>query len=323
VTPSKRHNVTVHGPADGQPMMFAHGFGCDQAMWRFVWPAFSEEYRVVLFDHVGYGGSDAAAFDRHRHATLDGYAADVLAICDELGLDDVVFVGHSVSSMIGVLAAAAQPERFARLVLVGPSPRYLDDGDYVGGFSEEDIADLLESLESNYLGWSSAMAPVIMGNPSARSSPGSSRTPSAGRTRRSPPPSRARRSWRQPPGPRAGAHAGARAAGLGRRDRAAAVGEFVHDRLPDSRLVLLSATGHCPNLSAPEETVAGHQDVPGAMTIPEALLDESAEDLFETAPCGYLTTAVDGRFLRVNRTFEEMAGREREDLLGKRRFRTC
>src|SRR3954449_11737896 len=145
-------------------MVFAHGFGCDQGMWRFVWPAFSQEYRIVLFDHVGFGGSDAAAFDRDRYSSLAGYAADVLEVCDELDLDDVVFVGHSVSAMIGVLAAAARPERFGRLVLVGPSPRYLDDEGYVGGFSEEDVAGLLESLESNYLGWSSTMAPVIMGN---------------------------------------------------------------------------------------------------------------------------------------------------------------
>ncbi|CAA9531232.1 MAG: Hydrolase of unknown specificity RsbQ, part of a novel [RsbQ - PAS domain] bacterial sensing module [uncultured Thermoleophilia bacterium] len=257
MSPSERHNVTVHGPADGQPMMFAHGFGCDQAMWRFVWPAFSDEYRVVLFDHVGYGGSDAAAFDRHRHATLDGYAADVLAICDELALDDVVFVGHSVSAMIGVLAAAARPERFARLVLVGPSPRYLDDEGYVGGFSEEDIADLLESLESNYLGWSSTMAPVIMGNPE-RPELARELTNSFCRTDPEIAAAFARATFladnrqdlervRTP------------ALVLQASDDAIAprpVGEFVHDRLPDSRLVLLSATGHCPNLSAPEETVA-------------------------------------------------------------------
>ncbi len=164
MTALERHHVTVHGVPDGQPMVFAHGFGCDQSMWRHVWPAFTDEFRVVLFDHVGYGGSDASAFDPQRYASLGGYVADVLEICDELDLEDVVFVGHSVSAMIGVLAAAARPERFARLVLVGPSPRYLDDDGYVGGFSEEDIAGLLDSLESNYLGWSRTMAPVIMGN---------------------------------------------------------------------------------------------------------------------------------------------------------------
>src|SRR6195952_1326924 len=162
-----RHNVQVHGLPDAPAMVFAHGFGCDQNMWRHVWPAFAEDHRIVLFDHVGHGGSDHSAFDPERYATLDGYARDVLDICAELGLDEaVVFVGHSVSAMIGALAAAAEPERFARLIMVGPSPRYVDDAEqgYVGGFSAEDIDGLLTSLESNYLGWSSTMAPVIVGN---------------------------------------------------------------------------------------------------------------------------------------------------------------
>ncbi len=252
-----RNNVTVHGVPDGQPMVFAHGFGCDQGMWRFVWPAFADDYRVVLFDHVGYGRSDASAFDRRRHSTLAGYAGDVVAICDQLDLEDVVFVGHSVSAMIGALAAIARPERFSRLVLVAPSPRYLDDEGYVGGFSEEDIAGLLESLESNYLGWSSTMAPVIMGNPD-RPELGEELTNSFCRT-----------------DPEIAA-AFARATFLADNredlervhtpalvlqcsDDAIAptvVGEYVDERLPDSRLVRLAATGHCPNLSAPDETVA-------------------------------------------------------------------
>jgi sigma-B regulation protein RsbQ len=257
VTALERHNVTVHGVPDGRPMVFAHGFGCDQAMWRYVWPAFSDGFRVVLFDHVGYGGSDASAFDRRRHASLDGYVADVLEILDELDLEDVVFVGHSVSAMIGVLAAGARPERFGRLVLVGPSPRYLDDEGYVGGFSEEDIAGLLDSLESNYLGWSSAMAPVIMGNPD-RPELGEELVNSFCRT-----------------DPEIAA-AFARATFLAdnRRDldrvrvpslvlqcsddaiAPRPVGEYVAERLPDGRFVLLAAVGHCPNLSAPEETIA-------------------------------------------------------------------
>ena len=157
-------NVTVSGRSDGQPMVFAHGFGCDQHMWRHVAPRFEDEFRVILFDHVGAGGSDLTAYDPDRYDSLSAYAEDVLTICHELDLNDVIFVGHSVSAMIGVLAAVAEPERFAKLVLVGPSPRYIDDESYVGGFSESDIAELLDSLESNYLGWSSAMAPVIMGN---------------------------------------------------------------------------------------------------------------------------------------------------------------
>ena len=158
-----RNNVHVRGAADGQPILFAHGFGCDQNMWRFVTPAFEDEYRVVVFDHVGAGGSDLAAYRPDAYGSLHGYARDVLEICRELDLRDVIFVGHSVASMMGVLAAAEEPERFARLVLIGPSPRYVDDEGYVGGFSREDIEGLLDSLDANYLGWSSAMAPVIMG----------------------------------------------------------------------------------------------------------------------------------------------------------------
>ncbi len=161
----RRNNVQLSGRESGQPMVFAHGFGCDQNMWRFVAPAFEDEYRIVLFDHVGAGGSDLSAFNRNKYSSLQGYASDVLDICRELDLTRAVFVGHSVSAAIGVLAAVGEPERFDALVLVGPSPCYINDGDYVGGFSREDIEGLLESLDSNYLGWSSAMAPVIMGNP--------------------------------------------------------------------------------------------------------------------------------------------------------------
>jgi sigma-B regulation protein RsbQ len=252
-----RHNVTVHGSPEAQPMLLAHGFGCDQNMWRFVWPAFADRHRIVLFDHVGHGGSDARAFDRRRHATLDGYAADVLAIVEALDLRDVVFVGHSVSAMIGVLAAAERPERFARLVLVGPSPRYIDDDGYQGGFTREDIDGLLESMESNYLGWSSAMAPAIMAN-ADRPELGEELTNSFCRT-----------------DPEIAAHfARTTFTGDNRADlprvrtpslvlqcsddviAPQAVGRYVHEHLADSRFVLLQATGHCPNLSAPDETVA-------------------------------------------------------------------
>src|SRR5215212_9340136 len=146
-------------------MIFAHGFGCDQNMWRFVAPAFEADHRVVLFDYVGAGGSDLSAYDPIRYGELGGYADDVLEICEALDLTDAIFVGHSVSSMVGVLAAARAPGRIGKLVLVGPSPRYIDDEGYVGGFGREDIEELLESMDSNFLGWSSAMAPAIMGNP--------------------------------------------------------------------------------------------------------------------------------------------------------------
>jgi len=261
----RRNNVTTHGLPDAQPMLLAHGFGCDQNMWRFVWPAFADRFRIVLFDHVGAGGSDASAYDRDRYGALDGYARDVLEICEELDLRDVVFVGHSVSAMIGVLAAAEQPERFARLVLVGPSPRYIDEEGYVGGFSREDIDGLLESLESNYLGWSSAMAPVIMGNDD-RPELGEELTNSFCRTDPEIAGHFARTTFladNRDDLPRAATPALV----LQCSDDAIAprsVGEYVAGRMPDARLVVLEATGHCPNLSAPEETI-------GAM---RAFLDE-------------------------------------------------
>ena len=254
---AQRHNVRVSGAADGPPMVFAHGFGCDQNMWRHVAPRFEDEFKVVLFDHIGSGGADAGSFDADRYSSLGAYADDVLDICRELGLDDVVFVGHSVSAMIGVLAAAKEPERFAKLVLVGPSPRYIDDddGNYVGGFGESDINELLDSLASNYLGWSTAMAPVIMGN-ADRPELGHELTESFCRSD----PAIARQFARV-------TFLSDNRADLSRvavptlvlqctNDVIApvAVGEFVAREMPNAQLVLLDATGHCPNLSAPDET---------------------------------------------------------------------
>lgn len=257
MTVARRNNVAVHGPSDARPIVFAHGFGCDQNMWRYVWPAFAEDYRVVLFDHVGAGGSQASAFDRDRYGSLQGYAEDVREICDELDLKNVIFVGHSVSATIGLLAAASEPDRFDGLVLIGPSPRYIDDEGYVGGFTQADIEELLDSMDSNYLGWSSAMAPVIMGNDD-RPELGEELTNSFCRA-----------------DPEIAAHF-ARVTFLSdnREDLARvktpslilqcsqdaiapeAVGEYVHRHLANSRLIQLQASGHCPNLSAPEETIA-------------------------------------------------------------------
>jgi sigma-B regulation protein RsbQ len=252
-----RNNVHLTGPAGAQPMLFAHGFGCDQNMWRHVAPAFEDEYRIVLFDHVGAGGSDLSAYDRAKYASLQGYADDILEICRELELHDVIFVGHSVSSMMGVLAAAAEPNRFAKLVLVGPSPRYIDDGDYSGGFTAEDIEGLLDSLDSNYLGWSTAFGPVIMGRPD-RPELGEELANSFCRT--------------DPEIAKHFAHVTFMSDNRG--DLAlvetpalvlqctddviapAHVGEYVHAQMRNSRLVYMQASGHCPNLSAPEETIA-------------------------------------------------------------------
>jgi sigma-B regulation protein RsbQ len=252
-----RHNVSVTGPPDGQPLVFAHGFGCDQNMWRFVTPAFEDDFRVVLYDQAGSGSSDPAAYDPRRHSTLDGYAQDLLDICAALDLTDVVFVGHSVSSMIGALAAIAEPDRFAKLVMVGPSPRYIDDEGYTGGFSEADIRELLDSLDSNYLGWSSAMAPVIMGN-GDRPELGAELTESFCRTD----PEIARRfaevtftSDNRADLPRVPTPTLVLQC---RQDAIApvSVGTYVAEALPHATLVLLDATGHCPNLSAPAETIA-------------------------------------------------------------------
>ncbi len=252
----KRNNVKVFGRGE-QPMIFAHGYGCDQNMWRFITPAFEDRYKIVLFDHVGHGQSDAAAFDQTKYASLNGYADDVLAICRELNLKDVIFVGHSVSAMIGILAAIKAPDRFAQLVLIGPSPRYIDDDDYRGGFSREDIEQLLAFQDSNYLGWSSTLAPVIMGNPD-RPDLAEELTNSFCRTD----PEIAKQfaavtflSDNRADLPQVRT----RSLVLQCREDAIAppsVGDYVHRQLPDSALVVLDATGHCPHLSAPEATIA-------------------------------------------------------------------
>lgn len=252
----QRNNVQVMG-AGMRPMLFAHGFGCDQTMWRYVAPAFEADHRVVLFDHVGAGGSDLSAYSRTKYSTLAGYADDVLSICRELDLYDVVFVGHSVSAMIGVLAAIQQPERFDRLVLVGPSPRYIHDTDYIGGFTQGDIDGLLEVLDSNYLAWSSMLGPTIMGNPD-RPELSAELTSSFCRTD----PEIARHFARV-------TFLSDNRADLPKLRRPAlilqcsedviapdAVGEYLHRSLPGSQLVKMKATGHCPNLSAPAETIA-------------------------------------------------------------------
>lgn len=248
----RRNNVTVSGAASGRPIVFAHGFGCSQQMWRQVTPGFVDDHQVVLFDHVGAGDSDLAAYSRSKYDSLHGYPDDLQEILQSLDLQDVVFVGHSVSAMMGVLAATREPERFGALVLVGPSPRYLNDVGYVGGFDQPDIDALLDSLDANYLGWSAAMAPVIMGN---------SECPELADELQS-------SFCRTDP---AIARHFARVTFLSdnRRDLPRVstptlvlqctddviaplpVGQYVHAAIPGSELVVMSATGHCPNLSDP------------------------------------------------------------------------
>jgi sigma-B regulation protein RsbQ len=253
---SARHNVKLTG-SGARAMVFAHGFGCDQNMWRLVAPAFEQDFKVVLFDHVGAGGSDLSAYDPAKYSSLDGYSSDVVDLCRELGVRDGVFVGHSVSAMVGVLAAKQAPELFSDLILVGPSPRYIDDADYVGGFSEAQIHELLEFLDSNHMGWSQAMAPVIIGN-ADRPELAEELTNSFCRTD----PEIAKRFARATflsDNRRDLDGVTVRSLVLQCSDDVIApqeVGEYVHRRLPNSKLVLLEATGHCPNLSAPEETIA-------------------------------------------------------------------
>jgi sigma-B regulation protein RsbQ len=238
-------------------MVFAHGFGCDQNMWRFVAPAFESDFKTVLFDHVGAGHSDLSAYDPKKYGSLDGYADDLIDIGRELNLSGAVFVGHSVSAMIGVLASLKAPDLFESLVLVGPSARYINDGDYVGGFSAEQINELLDFLASNYLGWSAAMAPAIMGN-SDRPEFGEELTNSFCRT--------------DPEIAKAFARVTFMSDNRADLSKVRAqtlvlqcsedliappeVGRYVHEHIQGSEMVMMRATGHCPNLSAPEETIA-------------------------------------------------------------------
>ena len=251
-----RRNVRVSG-SGARTIMFAHGFGCDQNMWRFVAPAFEKDFRVVLFDLAGSGGSDTSDYTPAKFHSLEAYANDVVEIASALELHDAVFVGHSVSAMIGVLAANRSPGLFKELVMVGPSPRYLNDDGYTGGFEKTDIDDLLESLSSNYLGWSSAMAPVIMGNP-GRPELGQELTESFCRMKPEIAKNFARVTFLSDN--RADLKdLKTKTLILQCADDVIApsvVGEFVHAELPGSRIVYLKATGHCPNLSAPEETTA-------------------------------------------------------------------
>lgn len=257
VTVGTRNNVRVSGPSSGRPMVFAPGFGCDQTMWRFVAPEFAADHRVVLFDHVGTGGSDLDAYDPQKYGSLEGYAADLVEICRELELSDVVLVGHSVSAMIAVLAHRRAPELFGALVLVGPSPRYIDDDGYVGGFSRADIAGLLDALDANHLGWSAQLGPVIMGN-ADRPELAQELTNSFCRTE----PGIARQFARVTflSDNRADlSHVDVPTLVLQCSEDAIApdaVGEYVHRQIPGSVLTRLRATGHCPHLSEPEETTA-------------------------------------------------------------------
>jgi sigma-B regulation protein RsbQ len=251
----ERNNVKIWGNGR-QPMMFAHGFGCDQNMWRFLTPAFEDYYKIVVFDYVGAGKSDLQAYNAERYSNLNGYALDVIEVCSALELTDVIFVGHSVSSMIGVLAAIKQPDYFSKLILIGPSPYYINEPGYKGGFEKKDIEELLDTMDKNYIGWANFMAPAIMKNPDrpelAMELTGSfcSTDPKVARQ-----------------------FAQATFFSDNRKDLLKVdkpslimqctddiiapyeVGDYVHAHLANSRLTVLKATGHCPHMSHPQETI--------------------------------------------------------------------
>ncbi|TNC67587.1 alpha/beta fold hydrolase [Rubellimicrobium roseum] len=255
----QRNNVKVSGSGT-RPIVFAHGFGCDLNAWRGVAPRFEGDHRVVLLDHVGAGGSDLGAYDAQKYSSFDGYVDDLLEVVAALDLHDVILVGHSAAATMAMLAAIREPSRFASLVLVSPSPCFIDDGDYVGGFSRDDIEGLLEVLDSNFLGWSRATAPLIMGNVN-RPELGDELTGSFCRTD----PDIARRFARvvflsdhRADVPRCPV----RALVLQTQQDMIApieVGHYMHRHLPQSELVLMEATGHCPHMSAPEETTRAIQ----------------------------------------------------------------
>jgi len=248
--------VLISGQAE-PTIVFSHGFGCDLSAWSEVAPAFEAEARVILFDHVGSGRSDISAYDLSKYARLDGYAEDIVELATELALEDAVFVGHSVAAMIGMLAALKAPGRFGRMVMVCPSPRYVDDEDYVGGFSRADIDDLLQVLDSNFMGWSRAVAPGIMGNAGR---PELAQALSDSFCRTDPDIARAFARVTFLSDVRAAVPRLALPTLIlqTQSDMIAPVevGEYMHATLPDSAFVLMEATGHCPHMSAPEETVA-------------------------------------------------------------------
>jgi sigma-B regulation protein RsbQ len=252
----QRNNVRVFGKGR-QPMLFAHGFGCDQNMWRFLTPAFENDYQIILFDYVGAGKSDISAYNPERYSSLQGYAQDVLDICRELDLRDTIFVGHSVSSMVGLIAAIEEPQRFSRLLMLGPSPCYINDSGYYGGFERKDIEGLLQTMDQNYIGWANLLAPAIMGHQD-RPELGAELSDSFCSTD----PQIARRfaeatffsdnrnDLRHSPVP---------ALILQCSEDIIApteVGQYLAANMPNSTLRVMRATGHCPHMSEPGETIS-------------------------------------------------------------------
>jgi sigma-B regulation protein RsbQ len=276
-----RNNVHIRGTGT-RAMIFAHGFGCDQSVWRFVAPSFEGQFVTVLFDHVGAGKSDLSAYSTTRYSSLHGYAEDVVQLGQELSLENAIFVGHSCSAMIGALASIKAPDMFERLVFVASSPRYVNDGDYVGGFTAAQIEGLLEEVDTDYVGWSARTAPKIMGN-AERPELGKELANSFCRVD----PRIARQFARVTftSDNRADLPlVNARSLILQCNNdmvAPAAVGKFVHREILDSKLVFLRASGHCPHLSAPADTIAAINDfvasTPDYWFMPSRRLEEPNE----------------------------------------------
>jgi sigma-B regulation protein RsbQ len=251
-----RHNVTRTGGGTGKTLIFTHGYGCDQNVWHAVAEALSANHEVVLYDCAGCGKADPTAYDRVRHATLQGHADDLIAVCEAAKLERPVLVAHSVGTMIGVLAAQRRPELFDSLVLIAPSPSYINDGDYLGGFDREDIDSLLETLESNHFGWARMMAPVVMGNPDRPELAGalgdSFCRMDSGVARHF-----AQVTFLADHRKDLGEISAPSLLLQCSDDSLAApgIGEYLAQQMANSSLVQLSATGHCPHMSAPAEVV--------------------------------------------------------------------
>jgi sigma-B regulation protein RsbQ len=251
----KRNNVNVIGNGS-QVILFAHGFGCDQNMWRFMTPSFADQYKIVLFDFIGCGKSDATTYNVEKYSSLYGYAQDVLDICEALQLRDIIFVGHSVSSMIGTLAALQSPGIFSKLIFVCPSPRYINDPEYNGGFSREDLEGLLEVMDNNYAGWAHFLAPVVMQNPEM---PNLTKELETSFCNSDPFITRKFAQVTFFSDNRKDLHKlNLPVLILQCAEDAIApdnIGEFMHQKIKGSMLVKMKATGHCPHMSHPEETI--------------------------------------------------------------------
>lgn len=258
----QRYHITEHSN-DGPTMLLVHGYGCDQSMWNYMIPNLSKDYRVITFDLIGSGQFDASRYDYDRYASLDAYADDIIEICDGLALEDTILVGHSVSATSAALATAERPDLFSQLVMIAPSPCYLNDGDYQGGFNQEDIEELLEAIDSNYLGWSSAIAPVIVGDHASkqvkeleerfcRNNPDIARhfarvtftADSREDMKRVQVPTLVIQVAKDNIAPRS-------------------VGYYVQQQIPGSHIAELDTVGHCPHMTEPTKTEAAIRDFLG------------------------------------------------------------